>query len=585
MNRRSPRLCALLGGLALLGFPLSANADFTEYEDSPAKDPNDAEVNPLPSAAPVPWDGAAYASSFPNGVKLVRGSLDASDIDAYAFEFTSGQLVLGALFEDATGERHDTQLGIFTGGAGPALRRDDDGGSGFLSRFGFTVATSGAYEVGVTGFGDDAFDGSHAEAGPGLVPYWLVVAATANPPALTEAEGNDTPWTATPLPPGGGLLGATLSQADVDHFRIDLEAGDRLAISVFDLKDGSFESAEGERNDVEVGVLDPWNVLAAGGRNDDGGPGRMSNLLFTATADGTWTIAVSGFGDDAFTGAHQEEAFDYLLVVARERACPNVVPLISDIVASTPNAYETANLQGGDHYYTDRTDNGRHVLVDVPDSVSCSQWIKTANNDKNVADPSHLGFTLAQDASVFVGYDTRATGEPSWLATGFTPSTDIIDIADPSPSQEFRILRRDFAAGPVTLGGNEAPGAGSNYVVFARPLPLQDPTQALEIPPGVGTVTVTIAGVVVVVVREAGQSDADLAAALAAAVNADPTLAAARIFGLASAATFVTTGVIESSDFTTPVPLLSLPGLSALAALLVCSVLGAARWRSHQEVC
>ncbi len=569
MSNRCPRLWTITASLITLAFAAASHADFTEYEDSPFQDPSDTEVNALSSPAPVPWDEAKFATSFPTGVKLIRGSLDAGDIDAYAFDFDSGLLVLGALFEDTAGERNDTQLGIFTGGATPALASDDDGGSGFLSRFAFNVASSGEHQIGVTGFGDDDFDGEHEEAKGGLVPYRLVVAATPNHPALVEIEGNDTPFAATPLPTAGGVLGATLAVGDVDYYRIELETGDRVAISVFDLQNGSFASAAGERNDAVVGVFDPWNALAAGGVNDDGGPGRMANQLFTATADGTWTIAVTGFGDDAFTGDHREEAFDYLLVVARERACPNVVPLISGVVTSTGETYVTANLQGGDHYYTDRLNAGRHVLVDIPEPYLCSEWIRTANDDKNVSNPNHLSFALASDASVYVAYDTRATAEPAWLSGGFTPSSDIVDIADPSPEQEFRVLRRDFAAGTVVLGGNQATGAGSNYVVFARPLPLADPSQALEIAPGAFGVSVTIDGVEVSVTRQPGDSDADVAAALAAAVNADPTLSAARIFGLASSATFVTTGIIESSAFTgAPVPTLS----AWTTALLVLSI-------------
>lgn len=569
MTRSLPRLAAaLLASLAAVTAPAMSHAEFTESEDSPFLDPDGSQDDPLGNAAPVPWDGAGFAASFPSGAKLVRGSLDAGDVDAYAFSLDAGQLVLAALFEDAAGERNDTSLGLFTGGVVPPLASNDDGGSGFLSRFAFQTGSAGVYQIGVTGFGDDAWNGSHAEARSGLVPYRLVVAVTSDPPPLAETESNDSLYSANPLPPGGGVLGAVLAVGDVDYFQLTLEAGDRLAVSVFDLANGSFQSAGGERNDAIVGVFDPWGALATGGTNDDGGPGLMSNLLFTAAADGTWTIAVSGFGDDAFVGDHAEAGFPYLLVVARERACPHVASLVSGVVASTANAYETAELQEGDHYYTDRTDAGRHVLVDVPPPYRCSQWIKTANNDKNVTDPSHLSFSLAEDASVFIGYDTRATGEPVWLSSAFTPTGRVLDITDPDPSQEFDVLRRDFAAGTVVLGGNEAPGAGSNYVVFARPLPLGDPSQAFTVPATAGGVTLIVSGVPIQVARSLGETSEQLAQALADAVNADPTLAAARIYGLASGATFVTTGSIESSTIAAPLPLLPVGGVVLLVLLL-----------------
>ena len=572
MKRKSRRLATvLLICFAWLGLTLGAAADFTESEDSPFKDPDDSEDNPLSGAMPVPWDGATFASAFPDGAKLIRGSLDTGDIDAYAFSFASGQLILGALFEDAAGELNDTSLGVFTGGVAPPLANNDDGGSGFLSRFAFGATSTGTHEIGVTGFGDSAYAGNHDEAQAGLVPYRLVVAATSDPPLLSEVEANDSMLMATALPVSGGVLGATLDVADVDYFSIELELGDRVAISVFDLKAG-FASAGGEQNDAIIGLFGPAGIPSSDGTNDDGGPGRMSNLLFTATTPGSWTVAVSGFGDDTFTGDHEEAAFDYLLVVARERACPDVAPLISGIAASTANSYLTENLQAGDHYYTDRVDAGRHVLVDIPEAYLCSQWIKTANNDKNISNASHLSFDLANDASLFVAYDSRATGEPTWLSGAFTPSGDVIDVADPDPSQEFDVLRRDFAAGTVVLGGNSAPGAGSNYVVFARPLPIGDPSQALLIPAQTGSITMIVSGVEIQVFAQAGESPEDLAQALADEVNANATLAAARIYALASGAHFVTTGTIESVDITPavePVPTLPFWGLALMIALLL----------------
>ena len=112
-----------------------------------------------------------------------------------------------------------------------------------------------------------------------------------------------------------------------------------------------------------LGLFTPAGALAAGGTNDDGGPGFMSNLLFTVPAGqaGTWKVALTGFGDTAFTGAHKEAAFPYLIVAARERACPNVTALISGITTTTGKAYVTANLKGGDFYYIDRTTPRAHT--------------------------------------------------------------------------------------------------------------------------------------------------------------------------------------------------------------------------------
>jgi hypothetical protein len=246
-----------------------------------------------------------------------------------------------------------------------------------------------------------------------------------------------------------------------------------------------------------------------------------------------------------------------------------------------PRDYSVANLQGGHHYYTDRTNEQSHVLVDVPEELECGQWIKTANDDKNVATFPHLGFSLAQDASVFIGYDTRATAEPAWLASGFTPLPPpmLIDIRDPDETQEFRVLRRDFAAGPVQLGGNAAAGAGSNYVVVALPLDTGDPGHAVLVPSPVqtGSASVTVSGVTISVSTNTGQSAASVASALAAAINASPALMAQRVFALASGNHLVTTGVLQQSSFAPAIPLASPLALGVLALLLL---LGARLYRN-----
>lgn len=572
-----PRLATTLLILTLFGAVTAvtaAAAGFTESEDRPVKDPDNSQDNPLTAAAPIPWNLAAFATAFPNRAVLVRGTLDAGDSDAYAVSLATGQLILAAVFEDAAGERNDFALGLFAGTAPPALASDDDAGPGFAARLAFAATSTGTQRIAVSGFGDTAWNGAHQEAKTALLPYTLVIAAASNPPALQESGSNDTLASANALPSEAGVIGASLAPGDLDHFKLDLEAGDRLAVSVFDLKSGLFQSASGERNDAVVGIFSPSGSLLASGLDDDGGPGFMPNRLFTVPAGqgGSWKIAVTGFGDSLFTGAHTAGPFDYLLVVARERACPNVTPLISNLVTSTGKTYLTAALRGGDHYYTDRTVAGRHVLVDIPAAYECSQWIRTANDDKSVSSTTHLSFTLSQAASVFVGYDTRASAQPPppWLANGFTALGEIVDVADPDPLQEFALFRRDFAAGSVVLGGNHPSGSGSNYVVFARPLDTLDPAHAFAISGLPASASVTIAGVTVAVQRLAGQTDADLAASLAAAVNANATLAAAHIFGLASGAAFVTTGTIQSY-YLTPV---GVPVLPAWGALLLCAALG-----------
>ena len=342
----------------------------------------------------MPWNLASFATAFPGRAKLIRGTLDASDVDAYAFSLASGQLLLAALFETPAGEKNDTVLGLFSGTTPPrAGAVDDDAGTGFLSRLAIPIASSGTRRIAVTGFGDTGWNGTHKEAPSALVPYDLVVAAVSNPAPFQEAEGNNTLATANPLP-SEGVIGGTLGASDVDYFKIDLEVGDRLAVSVFDLATGTFTPANGERRDAVLGLFTPAGALAAGGTNDDGGPGFMSNILFTVPAGqaGTWKVALTGFGDTAFTGAHKEAAFPYLIVAARERACPNVTALISGITATTGKAYVTANLKGGDFYYIDRTIPGDHTHRGHPDRVRvlAVDQDRERRQDREQHEPAHV---------------------------------------------------------------------------------------------------------------------------------------------------------------------------------------------------
>jgi hypothetical protein len=578
MHPSARTLPILLLSLALV-LPLAARADFTEHEDQPFLTPGNAEENTLTTALPVPEGGAPFLSAFPDGVKLVRGNLDASDRDAYAVQMSSGQLLLAALFDKSGGAFLDTALGVFNGTTPPAAALDDDGARGFLSRLHFTVTSTGLKRVAVTGFGDTSFNGTHQEGRGGLRPYYLLLAAAVNPPALRESDlepgpqgSNNAIANADLLPENGGVVGASLVPNDVDFYGMELEAGDRLFVALFDMKSGVFEPAQGSFADPVLALFGPQGNLVAGGVDDDSHEGFAPSLTYLVPggAGGLYRFAVTGFSE--FVGG-SERPFDYLLAAARERACPNVVPLISNLTTSSGRPNGIAALQGGQHYYQDRNGIQRHVLVDVPEDLECGQWIKTANDDKNVTAFPHLTFTLAQDASIFIGYDTRATGEPAWLASGFTPLPGpvLLDIRDSDETQEFRLLRRDFKAGTVQLGGNFAPGAGSNYVVAAVPVDTADAQHAFEVPPAIqtGTAFVTIAGVTVTIATSFGQSPAAVAAALAAAVNANPTLQGLRVFAIGSGPFFVATAPIQDFSYVDEIPLASPWALAALALMLV----------------
>lgn len=587
------RTLPLLLLAALLAAP-QARA-LTEPEDRPFPDPDESEDNAIAAAEKVPWSLAGFATAFPDHVVQIRGQLGALDRDFYSVQLGSGQLLLASVFEPGGGERSDLAVGIFAPGASVPLATDDDGGTGLLPAIAQPVSQSGTWKVAVTGFADASFTGSHQEARSAAVPYELVLAIASNPPAHRDLDlspgpqgANDAPGGAQALPRGGAVLQGSLLPGDVDHYSIQLEAGDVLTAAVVDLETGELLSSAGERNDPILGLFDPGGSPQET-RSDDEGPGLLSHLRFASTQSGTWKLAVSGFGDGTFTGAHQHAAFDYALVTAVTRACPEVEHVMT-ITAPPPsgNPYTLADLDEGDHYYTDRFTAANHVLVHLPSEIRCAQWIRTANDDRNRTDAVFLQLALDRSTRLYVGFDTRATSPPSWLGSAFTDSGRFIDIEDPDPVQEFRLYRRDFPPGSVVLGGNRAsgavfPGESSNYVVAAVPFAAPDGQLVLSGSALGGNVSVTILGVLVQVDTTAGQTAAQVVAALASAINGNATLQSQGVGALA-----IGTRLESSSDFDSfavndaglagaPIPALPL----LLAALLAGALLLTSRRASR----
>ncbi|MHC4064873.1 MAG: DUF4185 domain-containing protein, partial [Planctomycetota bacterium] len=105
-------------------------------------------------------------------------------------------------------------------------------------------------------------------------------------------------------------------------------------------------------------------------------------------------------------------------------------------------------------------------------------WIRTANDDKTVADDAFISFTLGASAVVAVGYDKRATELPGWLQ-GWQRAPWDLETNDGGASPLNVYYRTFGAAASVVLGGNMAQGAagaGSMYVVLVLPEAELQPT-------------------------------------------------------------------------------------------------------------
>jgi hypothetical protein len=134
---------------------------------------------------------------------------------------------------------------------------------------------------------------------------------------------------------------------------------------------------------------------------------------------------------------------------------------------SSGKAYSTATARAGALYYIDRS----YTISSLGAALANGVLLRTANDDKNVTASNHLTFTVSANATVYVGYDKRATRLPTWLQSGWTATSDVLSLTDASASP-MRVYRKSVAAGSVTLGGNQQggpTGAGSHYVVIVQP--------------------------------------------------------------------------------------------------------------------
>ncbi|MCF8038225.1 MAG: fibronectin type III domain-containing protein [Desulfohalobiaceae bacterium] len=140
-----------------------------------------------------------------------------------------------------------------------------------------------------------------------------------------------------------------------------------------------------------------------------------------------------------------------------------------EITVNQPSGYSVTDLQEGIEYYNDRT----YTLLTLPQSMTDGneQLIVTSNDDKDETSETFLEFTLSNQATVYVAFDSRAASLPTWLETGFTPTDMTLDVSD-SYMGHFNVYEATYGAETVQLGGNAASGedgSGSNYIVIVEP--------------------------------------------------------------------------------------------------------------------
>jgi hypothetical protein len=141
---------------------------------------------------------------------------------------------------------------------------------------------------------------------------------------------------------------------------------------------------------------------------------------------------------------------------------------VSNISVTTGRSYRTARgLAAGTARYVDRS----FTLGTIPAALQGATFIRTANDDKGASpgSSSFLRFDVDRDVTVYVAHDDRLA-RPAWLGSGWQQTSLSLRDTDPA-SAGFRVFRRDFARGRVTLGSNvpRADNSGSMYTVVVTP--------------------------------------------------------------------------------------------------------------------
>ena len=133
-----------------------------------------------------------------------------------------------------------------------------------------------------------------------------------------------------------------------------------------------------------------------------------------------------------------------------------VVPLVSDLVVASGEAYQWFDLASGQNMYIDRT---YRFSSPIPASINGQFTLRTANDDKfSSANATHASFTVNQASTVDVLYTTvNTTLESTWLtdANGWSLEDYTVPTTLPGAEAARKVRKKTFAAGAtVTLNGN-----------------------------------------------------------------------------------------------------------------------------------
>lgn len=181
----------------------------------------------------------------------------------------------------------------------------------------------------------------------------------------------------------------------------------------------------------------------------------------TCTASGDWSGSKSVSGSEIVGPLVTDATFILNCTGAEGGASGSVTVLVGDngprlpINNTTPQNYTWDVLTAGTSVYVDRN----YTYTTIPAVYETLDVLQTGNNDKSATGNSFITFNIAEPVTVYVAYADSGTNLPAWLS-GWTVTGDQLGTTD----RTLHLYSKDFAAGTVSLGGNET--APSMYTVL-----------------------------------------------------------------------------------------------------------------------
>lgn len=130
-------------------------------------------------------------------------------------------------------------------------------------------------------------------------------------------------------------------------------------------------------------------------------------------------------------------------------------PIVSNLSVTTLREYavDEGGLKVGAPAFIDNTS---YYFIQVPSFLEGATYIKTANDDKCLPDPSKyvLSFDIDRPVKIYIAHDDRYLTKPVWMSS-FSPTQESVNLNLPGAGAgRYTLYARDYPAGKVVLGSN-----------------------------------------------------------------------------------------------------------------------------------